>query len=160
MKKQLPFLLLLFMPMLAIGQSANISGTIKDAETGEGLLGATIQAIHTPSSTTYGSTADMDGNYKIEGLRPGDGYRIRVSYTGFEALVQERITLSEGQNFKFDAQLSAQSTSLKEVAVVGSRFNKPRTNIDRPVPIDVISPKEIQATSRFRAVHTLHRSVL
>ncbi len=148
MKNQLLFLLFYILPILATAQNATVSGTIKDAGNGEGLPGATVQVTHATSNTTYGGTSDVNGNFKIEGLRPDGLYRVKVSFTGFQTFNQEGITLSAGQNFQLDVSLSDQSTSLNEVAIVGSRFDKPRSNVDRPVPIDVISPKEIQATGQ------------
>lgn len=158
MRNQLPCFFFCLLSFAALGQNASVSGTVKDALTGEGLAGATIQATHTASNTTYGGSADAGGNFKIEGLRPGSGYRIQVSYTGYKAFVQDDLTLSAGQNFNFDAQLSDQSALLGEVAIVGSRFDKPRSNVDRPVAIDVISPKEIQATGQPDLGQSIHYS--
>lgn len=155
MKNQLLLFLLYFLPTWAISQTASVSGTVKDAS-GEGLPGATVQVTHTASNTTYGGTSDVNGAYNITGLRPGDGYRIKVSFTGFQASEQSGVNLTAGQNFTFDAVLNDQSTSLGEVAIVGSRFDKPRTNVERPVAIDVISPKELQSTGQVDLGQSIH----
>lgn len=136
-------------------QTASVNGTVKDGS-GEPLTGATIQVTHTPSNTTYGGTSDLNGNINITGLRPGESYRIRVTYTGFEPFETTGVSLSAGQTYTLNAVLKDQSTSLGEVAIVGSRFDKPRTNVDRPVAIDVISPKELQSTGQTDLGQSLH----
>jgi hypothetical protein len=64
--------LLLTFATLTIGYSrvttSAISGTIKDASN-EVLVGATIEAIHLPSGTSYGTSTDVDGTYRISGMR-------------------------------------------------------------------------------------------
>ncbi len=144
------------LPVCLAAQNASVSGTIKDAKTGEPMPGATVQLTHTPSNTTYGGTTSVDGSYKIEGLRPGDGYRITVSFTGFETSIKEGQSLSAGQNFRYDLGLSDLAGSIGEVAIVGSRFDKPRSNVDRPVPIDIISPKELAATGQVDLGQSIH----
>ncbi|MCB0376715.1 MAG: carboxypeptidase-like regulatory domain-containing protein, partial [Sinomicrobium sp.] len=56
--------------------SAQVSGSVKDSENGEPLIGATI--LLKGSST--GTVTDFDGNFTIA-ANPGDV--LVVSYTGF-----------------------------------------------------------------------------
>ena len=46
-----------------------------------------------------------------------------------------------------DLQESAESTEAEEITVIGSR-GKPRTDLERPVPVDVVDTKELAATGQ------------
>lgn len=66
----------LLLPAFLFGQRI-LSGKITDAETGEELIGATIQAV----GTTVGAISDIEGNYKFR--LPEGVTQIRVAYTGY-----------------------------------------------------------------------------
>lgn len=54
-----------------------VKGKITDAESGEGLIGATITVV----GTTRGATTDIDGNYSVE--VPAGSTQLRFAYTGY-----------------------------------------------------------------------------
>ena len=58
--------------------TSSINGKVTDAD-GEALVGATIIAVHTPSGTEYGTVANTDGRYNLQGMRTGGPYKIIVS---------------------------------------------------------------------------------
>ncbi len=77
----------------AFAQSAKLSGRVTDATTRETLVGASIQLV----GTRFGATADLDGNYVVIGIPPGQ-YTVRFSYVGYTTrdvdirLVSDRTT--------------------------------------------------------------------
>lgn len=91
---------------LAFGQR-QITGTVTDAETGETLIGATVQVPGTRS----GTVTDLDGNYKI--AVPSGATSIQVSYTGFAT---QTITL--GASNVVNVAMAAGSV-LSEAVVIG-----------------------------------------
>ena len=112
-----------------------VSGAVK-TDRGEGIPGVSILV----KGTTRGTVSDPDGRFSITAQR---GNVLVFSFIGFttkEVTVQDQTT--------FDVQLSEAATSLSEVAVVGTR-GLPRTDVDRPVPVDVISAKELQSTGQI-----------
>ena len=114
---------MLFTAHLGWGQgttTAAMSGVISDSK-GEGLPGATVIAIHTPTNTQYVAPTNSDGRFNIQNMRVGGPYTVRVTFVGFKDLVREGINLSLGQNFRFDQKLSDTSTELAEVTVSGRR---------------------------------------
>ena len=113
----------------------NISGTIKN-EKGEALPSVNVVI----KGTTKGVQTDLDGNFQIE-AKAGDVLVFSfVGYTSQEIVV--------GNDTKINIVLKEAASLINEVTVVGSRFTKPRTDVDRPVPIDVINLKDIQQTGQ------------
>lgn len=110
--------------------TAEIQGQVKD-EKGAGLSGATVQAIHTPTGTSYYTTTRKDGRFNLPNLRVGGPYQVKVSYVGYKDDVQNDVFLTLGQVFKADVQLATTSTNLSEVVVAAKKsdkvFNKGRT---------------------------------
>ena len=101
---------------LAQGTTASLTGTIVD-DTGEGLPGATVVAVHTPSGTQYGAATRVDGRYDLRGLRVGGPYTVRASFVGFQAEEQTGIQLSLGQTQTVDFELGEGDASLGEITV-------------------------------------------
>ncbi|WP_375578965.1 TonB-dependent receptor [Marivirga tractuosa] len=88
-----------------------ISGYIKDAKTGENLIGANIWQ----PSTKKGTSANSYGFYSLN--IPGDTAIIEVSYVGY-ATVRKFIELKGPTTLNFELELSDE---LSEVVVKGSR---------------------------------------
>jgi hypothetical protein len=62
----------------------------------EPLVGATVEAVHIPSGTSYGTSTDIDGTYIIPGMRVGGPYIITVSYVGYTTKTQSDVILNLG----------------------------------------------------------------
>ena len=115
--------LMLFTARLGWSQGATtaaMSGVITD-KTGAGLPGATVIAVHTPTNTQYVTPTNSEGRFNIQNMRVGGPYTIKVTFVGYKDLVREGITLTLGQNLRFDQQLNDASTELTEVTVSGRR---------------------------------------
>lgn len=105
--------------LTAFGQgvtTSSIFGKVVD-DSGEALIGATVLAVHEPSGTSYGSATNLEGFYRIPNMRVGGPYTITVSYTGFENLVQNNVSLSLGQAFRFNPTLQETAYTLEGVVV-------------------------------------------
>ena len=113
--------LMLFTARLGWSQGATtaaMSGVISD-KTGAGLPGATVIAVHTPTNTQYVTPTNSEGRFNIQNMRVGGPYTIKVTFVGYKDLVREGVSLSLGQNLRFDQQLNDASTELTEVTVTG-----------------------------------------
>ena len=102
--------------------TSEIQGRVTDG--GNGLAGATVVAIHLPTSTRYATTTRKDGRYNFPNVRVGGPYTVTVSYVGFKEEKQENITLLLGQEYKADFSLISESKQLTEVVVAASRQSK------------------------------------
>ncbi|MFD2248273.1 TonB-dependent receptor [Pontibacter ruber] len=125
-------LLLTLLTQLVWAQGATtaaMTGVIRD-QSGTALPGATVIAIHTPTSTQYVATTDTEGRFNIQNMRVGGPYTVTTSYVGYQEQRVENITLSLGQTARVDLALSESARELGEVEVVGARndvFNVDRT---------------------------------
>jgi len=84
MKKTIMMSLLsLFVTISSFGQitTSTLSGVVKN-EKGEKLVGATINVVHQPTGTKYGSSTKAQGGYIIPGARGGGPYSVKVTYVG------------------------------------------------------------------------------
>lgn len=114
---------------------APIKGKITSA-TGEALPGVTI-AI---KGTSKGTTSDSEGNFSIDAEK---GQVLVLSFIGYKS---KEITV--GDETSLTISLDDATTQLNEFVVVGSRTTKPRTDVERPAPVDVLTSKELQNTGQ------------
>ena len=121
MKKSLLTLVMAFVAsVMAMAQvtTSSLSGIVTD-DMGE-VVGATVQAIHTPSGTHYGTITNEKGAFAIRGMRVGGPYEIIVSYVGAQTQKFEDVTLALGETYNLNVKLSENADVLGEVVVVGS----------------------------------------
>ena len=103
-------------------QAETLRGTVKDAITGEPLIGATVKIAELQNAA---AVADIDGNYKIT-ISQGGRYTVEANYIGYEPSVMKEILISGAKEVVIDITLRENSTELAEV-VVKPRVNKEAT---------------------------------
>jgi len=130
---KLLFSMLLFLAVSAgiYGQvtTSSMSGKVTDTN-GEPLPAATVVATHVPSGTRYGALANNQGQYSIQGMRPGGPYSVNVSFIGYKTQSYTEITLLLGENTTLNSTMASTTTEMTEVTVVGyatSKFNTTQT---------------------------------
>jgi hypothetical protein len=123
-KKRMKKTILSLLLLLVVGVSgfaqvttSTISGIVK-TEKGETLPGATIQVVHVPTGTKYGTSTNLSGKYVVPAVRVGGPYKVIVSFVGFNQNEQLDVNTSLGVTTNVDVVLVESSTSLKEVVVV------------------------------------------
>lgn len=104
--------------------------------TGEGLPGVTV-AI---KGTSKGTTSDSEGNFSINAEK---GQVLVFSFIGYKSK-----EVNVGDETNLSVTLEDATTQLSEIVVVGSRSVKPRTDVERPAPVDVLNAKELQNTGQ------------
>jgi len=131
-------LLLVFIPsqLLFGGTTGKISGKIIDRSTGEPLIGANIVII----GTTMGAAADIEGNYFIINIPPGN-YSVKSSSIGYSAKIIENIRVSVDQTTNLDISLSEESVELGEVVVSAQKpqIQKDLTSTEAKISSEQIS---------------------
>lgn len=103
---------LLFSSLVAFAQKGTIKGVVKDAATGEELIGVNVVI----EGTATGASTNIMGEFQFA-VEPGT-HTILVSYIGF---VPERkeITLAAGETKVIDFAIAEDAVSLSEVVVEG-----------------------------------------
>ncbi|MBR9922838.1 MAG: TonB-dependent receptor [Bacteroidetes bacterium] len=122
-------LLLAAISFLGYSQNAEVFGVITDADTGEGLLTASVR------SGATGIVADFEGNYSIK-LAPGK-HSISFSYLGYNTEVRA-VELTAGQKLELNISLSETATMLNTATVTSGKYEKPLSEVT--VSLEVIQP--------------------
>ena len=124
----------LFMLFIVCTVHAQVTGIISD-ENGNPMFPATV-AIE---GTSKGVTTDINGQFSIDA---NEGDVLVISYVGYEDM---KMTVDSRSNY--DINMASGVDLDLNVTVVGSR-GKPRTDVERPVPVDVVTAKELQVTGQ------------
>jgi len=115
-------LILLFFTGLLQAQNYTISGTAKDAKTGETIIGAAITVKDKPGT---GTTSNAFGFYSL--TLPAGDYTLLYMETGY-ATQSVPIHLNKSQ--RIDIKFSEDTVTLKEVVVHGEQANQNVTSAD------------------------------
>ena len=99
--------------MVAFSQT-KLEGTVKDLDTGEPVIFATV-ALYRDGVLKTGTETDFEGYYSITSLDPGT-YDVEFSYTGYNPAKVTGMVISGGKANKLDMTLSA-GVQLVEVVV-------------------------------------------
>lgn len=134
------------LPNESIKESVNvdkISGKIQ-SDKGEAMPGVSVLV----KGSTRGTISSPEGNFTVD-ANVGD--LLIISFIGYAT---QEVSITSSEPLKIIMKES--SSALSEVIVVGSRFAKPRTDVDRPVAIDVIGVKELQSSGQVDLGQAIH----
>ena len=136
--KRIPILfLVLFLAQATRGQEHGyFTGTVKDSQTGEMLLGANIVWKQDPS---FGVATDINGEYSIQ-LKPGD-YLFQVSFTGM-VTDTVHVHIEPGKTLRRELSLAPYVNELQAIEVRAGRFDQRIEDIT--VSMEIIKPELIE----------------
>ena len=89
-----------------------ITGVVVDAKKGEPLPGANVSI----KGTTTGTSTDVKGRYRLEGLDPGT-YDVLFSFVGFQKKTVTGVEVNAGTSTKIEVTLAEQTKQLDEVVI-------------------------------------------
>lgn len=115
MKKIILLITMQLVPLFVMAQ-VSLTGIVKDANSGESLIGVTVMV----EGTTVGTVTDVDGKFMLS--VPNDNVKLLVSYIGYKT---EKVAV-KGQKF-ITVKLSEDSQTLDEVVVVGYGVQRKET---------------------------------
>ena len=116
-------------------QTSTIKGRVFNSINNEAVPFANIFI----DSTSVGTTSDFEGNYRITDLKPGT-YSIICSFIGFKRQISFEVPVSSARTTTLDFALVEESTTLNQVVITASPFNKRE---ESPVSLRTISSSEI-----------------
>ncbi len=102
MKYLLSLILGALLALPAIGQGTRLEGTVRDAETGETMVGVTV-VLYQNGGLVKGAMTDLEGYFSFEAIAQGV-YDIEFRVIGFETL---RIQVNHKRVNRLDVQLHA-----------------------------------------------------
>ena len=117
-----------FLPMFAasvfaVEVNVNVKGSIKDRQSKEPLVGATIRIM----GSNIGAVADMDGNFQLTGVEEGI-YDIEIKYVGYKTTVKRQVKVENNQVTTLDFELEPDTQMLSAVVVV-AKANRESENV-------------------------------
>ena len=130
-------LLLFLTSIILAGTTGKISGSVKDNQTGETLVGVNIVLV----GTTFGASTDIEGNFFILNVPPGT-YSVRASSLGYASVVKTNVRVDIDQSTEIKFSLSQEVVQGEEVVIVAER---PVVQKDVSSTRANISEKEIQS---------------
>lgn len=126
-----------------------LSGIIRDAETKETLIGATVLL----EGTKIGGRTNVNGFFTITKIPPGE-YSVRITFLGYEPLVQ-KITFKKGESLRKDFTLKVSSVLKDEVYVDANRDDEKRQISISKVNIPIETIKNIRVGGESDVFRTL-----
>lgn len=138
MLKKAPLLFLVLINLIFPAKAQNpqfIRGMVKDARTGEPLIGATVLL----KGTSSGAATDYDGNFSIKTTLPPP-YVLVITYVGYK---QQELTVND---ISKPLQIRAEQdiTELKEAVVSDSRITERQKQ--NPVTVETMDALAIRQT--------------
>ena len=101
---------------LHAGTTGKLTGVVKDAETGEPLIGCNIML----DGTYIGASTNEKGEYIILNIPPND-YSVRFEMIGYKKLIQEGVLIVSDKTFTLNPNLQTSVISGEEVTVLAER---------------------------------------
>ncbi|HMB98994.1 MAG TPA: carboxypeptidase-like regulatory domain-containing protein, partial [Balneolaceae bacterium] len=132
-----------------------LKGTVTEKDTGESLPGVNVII----RGTTFGASTDIDGNYEIRNIRPGE-YSVEISFVGFERLVFTGIRINEGEVTELNAEIEpVVLTSEDEIIVIGEA---PIFDVEKSTSGSTVTRQDIAAAPvrRIEEVLSLQAGVI
>ena len=135
-------LLILSISNLLVAQTTGkITGTIKDSETNEVLIGANIIV----EGTYSGAATDIDGTYYILNVKPGT-YSLTVNMIGYKQVKMENVRVSVNRTSTINAMLEPTviegETVIVEVDAITTR--KDQTSTIKNISTDQIAKLPVE----------------
>jgi len=134
-KNILLFAIIAFSSLAMVAQTT-VSGTVKEAKTGDLLPGANIKI----SRKSVGTSTDFDGNFMLE-VADTPPFTIEISMLGFKT---KKIEITKN-NQKVSVILTENETFLDEIVVSASRT--PERIMESPVTVERMDSRAIKNTS-------------
>lgn len=106
----------IFLVHFSFGQKAILSGQIKDGQTKEGLLAASVQI----AGTTMGSQTDFDGKFRVE-VPANQPLKLIFRSLGYATKTMDLPALKEGSTKMLEIELLEEVKENKEVIVTVQR---------------------------------------
>ena len=134
--------------LAGVGQAqvgGTIKGTVLDEGTGGSLPGANVLI----EGTTIGGAADLDGNFTISNVPPGN-YKIRGTFIGYKHETKDvRVIANQEVTVDFELGIDALLTESVVVTGVASKTSKAVA----PIAIQRINARELTEVAAYKSIH-------
>jgi len=157
MKKPQTFLIIIFLFISSqkiFPQVTEILGTVKDAETGEALIGTNVFL----KNTAFGAATDFDGKYIIKYVPVGN-YKVVASFIGYKPTSKD-IKLESGKKLEINFELKLESLKGEEVVVTAQALGQKQAinqQLSDDKIVSIVSAAKIQELPYANAAESVGR---
>ncbi|MEJ8804273.1 TonB-dependent receptor [Pontibacter sp. H249] len=138
---KLLLLLILFIPFLAHAQTGVVTGTVRDRNTQEPLIGVSVQVL----DSQLGSVSDESGRFRIESI-PVGSYTIQSSYVGYQSSIKYNVSVTAGNIQILNFEMAPATSQLQQVEVVSNRSQSASVaDLVTPLSVQSLSAEEIRS---------------
>ena len=114
------FSLILFLLSLSLhSQTVRVYGSVKNSLNNEPIPFANVVI----DGTSKGTTTNIDGNFELLEIEPGQ-YNFKCSYVGFNTNLKAEIQITPNKNLRLDFTLNENAQIIDEIQVTANTFNK------------------------------------
>ncbi len=141
---------------------SEFKGIVQSKE--KNIADAKIILTNVDNNVKHEILSNADGSFEIKNIAEGSNYNLTILKDGFEVKKVDNVEVKNNSKNTLLVNLTAEvkntvnegsvqtvpleSQELESVSLIGSR-GKPRTDVSRPVPVDVISAKDLAATGQL-----------
>lgn len=125
---------------IANAQIATVTGTVRDKQTQELLVGVTV--VIESTSPLLGSVSDAEGNFKLT-TDPGS-YNVTATFVGYKPQTIFNVLFTSGNINSINFELEEEPTTLGEVVVEAKKTAEVAT-IETPLSIQRLTTEEIRS---------------
>lgn len=118
----------LFITSTALAQVGTIKGTIKDAITGDAVIGANVVI----DGTSQGSSTDIEGNFEIAKVKAGK-YNVTITYISYRTKSIPNVEVYPDQSTVINTSIEEDVQQLDDVIITARR----QTNTDISVITEI-----------------------
>ncbi|KAF0216209.1 MAG: Outer membrane receptor [Ignavibacteria bacterium] len=122
--------------LMFAGTTGKIAGRVRDAESKEGVIGASVVV----KGTNMGAATDIEGDFYINNLPPGR-YTLIISSVGYNKVTIENINVRIDLTTRADAELTSTAVSVGEVVI---QAKQPLITKDLTASSAIVSSEEIK----------------
>jgi len=129
----------------AVSAQTTLTGTVKDGQSGEPLIGANVVIL----GTTIGVSTDLDGNFRLQSNSTTPPFTLIISVIGYES---KKVEVTENGQ-QIDVELDPSAILGQEVVVSASRVEE--SILESPVTVekmDIISVRQTASPDFYDAI--------
>lgn len=121
-----------------------IAGEVRDAETGEPLIGCNVIVV----GTTLGASTDVDGTYFILNVAPGK-YDLQASMVGYQKVVLRDVIVNAARTTTANFRLHVTAVTQEAVVVEATR---PDVEREKTSTSAIVRAEDVQAIAGIRDI--------
>ncbi len=138
---RLILLLAFLMPTLVLAQAGIITGTVRDRNTQEPLIGVSVQV----TGSQFGTVTNENGAFRIEGI-PVGSYTVQSSYVGYQPQSRFNVNVTVGNVQILNFELAPAASELQQVEVVANRRQSAAVaDLVTPLSVQSLTTEEIRS---------------